>query len=388
MLHVSDDQALQRHPELARALDLLAAGKPIKALECAQRFATLHPDKAVGHIVESDIAELARCHAVAVAACKRATELAPGRHDLYLRGIRSALQIGDELSANRFFAAATPISMETGQGLEDLWDLFVRASHVFQPPVQLKAKLPMLPATPLVSVVVPVGADQRWVEPAVSSVLAQRYRNWEAIVVNVGGKPLHLSSNDRRIHLVDGSPASTIAEARNQGIELARGHLICSLSEHSVFKPMHLACAVSGTRNRTVIGVFANSDRRTDGHDDQCSSGSSQRTSCHRPFSPLTLQLHDYVHVDEVVLRRDHAGALRFDPALGCCAEWDYLQNAFALGPLGRLNESTSEIRMVTTSGLPRPTPANCAQLFERHPPSRAWITFGRQLFTRRLRPV
>lgn len=90
---------------------------------------------------------------------------------------------------------------------------------------------------PLISVIIPLGprhVDK--VIDALDSLIAQSFQEWEAIVVNNTGKPLHEIPGAPYARIVD-SPAPEVGAARNAGIEAARGPLLYFLDADDYLLP-------------------------------------------------------------------------------------------------------------------------------------------------------
>lgn len=87
-------------------------------------------------------------------------------------------------------------------------------------------------STPLVSVVMPVYNVERFVGEAVESVLQQRFKKWELIVVDDGGSDGSIAIcrafDDPRIRIVSQANRG-LAGARNTGIAHARGRYVALL---------------------------------------------------------------------------------------------------------------------------------------------------------------
>ena len=95
----------------------------------------------------------------------------------------------------------------------------------------------------LVSCVVPVHDGERFLGPALDSILAQTHREVEAIVVDDGssdGTPEVIASYGTRIRSVRQENAGH-ASARNRGIEVARGTFLAFLDADDLWHPEKLA---------------------------------------------------------------------------------------------------------------------------------------------------
>jgi glycosyltransferase involved in cell wall biosynthesis len=105
-------------------------------------------------------------------------------------------------------------------------------------------------AGPLVSVVMPAYDAERFLAEAVESVLAQRYREWELLVVDDGSRDGTRALADRyaaahpgrgRVLAHPGGENRGISASRNLGLREARGELLAYLDADDVWLPAMLA---------------------------------------------------------------------------------------------------------------------------------------------------
>ncbi len=115
----------------------------------------------------------------------------------------------------------------------------------------------------LASVIVPAYNVERYIRHALDSVLAQTYREWEAVIVDDG-------STDRTAEVVRGfsdprlryvyQPNRGLAAARNTAIARAQGEYLALLDGDDVWEPAFLARCVDELARCTsphVAGVYA-----------------------------------------------------------------------------------------------------------------------------------
>jgi len=110
---------------------------------------------------------------------------------------------------------------------------------------------------PLVSVIIPLYNQEEYVEEAVTSALAQTFKDLEVIVVDDGstdGGVARLVRFGNRIRLIR-KPHGGTAGALNVGINQARGEYIAWLSADDVFLPNKLALQVQAMRKRPDAGL-------------------------------------------------------------------------------------------------------------------------------------
>ena len=113
---------------------------------------------------------------------------------------------------------------------------------------------------PLVSIVIPCYKQAQYLPENLESVLAQTYRNWEAIVVNDGSPDdteavaKDYVGKDSRISYIykdNGGPSST----RNVGISHARGEFILPLDADDVIDARYVELAVEAFRKNPRLKV-------------------------------------------------------------------------------------------------------------------------------------
>lgn len=109
--------------------------------------------------------------------------------------------------------------------------------------------------TALVSVVMPAYNMERFIEPAIRSVQAQTYGNWELLVIDDCSCDrtceivAELAAQDARIRLIRNEGNMGVAKTRNRGFELAQGKYVALLDSDDLWRPeklerqLHLAQA-------------------------------------------------------------------------------------------------------------------------------------------------
>lgn len=97
-------------------------------------------------------------------------------------------------------------------------------------------------AAPRVSVVMPAYNNEQYVTSAVKSILAQRYRDFEMIVIDDGStdntaeRVAALARGDSRVRLVSQSNTGIVG-ALNHGLDLARGSIIARMDSDDIAYP-------------------------------------------------------------------------------------------------------------------------------------------------------
>lgn len=93
---------------------------------------------------------------------------------------------------------------------------------------------------PLISIIIPVYNAEKFLPACLDSVLAQTYKNWEAICVNDGStdnSPQILSdyaAKDVRFHIIN-QPNSGVSTARNAGLRQAHGKYLMYLDSDDIW---------------------------------------------------------------------------------------------------------------------------------------------------------
>lgn len=98
---------------------------------------------------------------------------------------------------------------------------------------------------PRISVILPAYNAAAFLEAAVQSVQAQRFTDWELIIVEDGAQDDtasicdRLALHDARIRVIHKANAG-VSSARNDGIDAARGELIAFLDADDLYEPEYL----------------------------------------------------------------------------------------------------------------------------------------------------
>ena len=112
---------------------------------------------------------------------------------------------------------------------------------------------------PTVSVVMPVYNVERFVGAAIGSVLAQRFEDFELIVVDDRSPDASLEVvrrfDDPRIRIVSHAENRGLAGARNSGIRVARGRHVALIDSDDVWDPDKLAAHVAHLDAAPEVGV-------------------------------------------------------------------------------------------------------------------------------------
>jgi glycosyltransferase involved in cell wall biosynthesis len=117
----------------------------------------------------------------------------------------------------------------------------------------------------LCSIVIPLYNKASFIEAALESILNQTHRDFEVIVVDDGstdnGPNLVQACKDSRVRLIQ-QTNSGVARARNRGIEMAGGELICFLDADDWYSPVFLETMVSMAKKFPEIDFFTTAFKR------------------------------------------------------------------------------------------------------------------------------
>lgn len=98
--------------------------------------------------------------------------------------------------------------------------------------------------TPLVSVIMPAYYSSKTLPDSIQSVLDQTFTDWELLVIDDCSpeplKPIVDRFRDARIHYIRLEQNSGVAQARNRGIQAARGRYIAFLDSDDLWLPEKL----------------------------------------------------------------------------------------------------------------------------------------------------
>ncbi len=240
-----------------------------------------------------------------------------------------------------------------------------------------------LPDEPLVSVIVPTWNRPDLLQDTLRSLVDQRYPNWEAIVVNDAGVDVSalVASIDPlgRIRYVNHARNAGLSAARNTGIGLSRGDILCYLDDDDIFRPEHLQTVARAFREHPDAEfVYTEAEYISE----QLENGERVELDRGAPFSNIEyslqrLHVSNFIPVNVWAHRRDLLNRIDglFDTSLPALEDWDMLLRlARQTEPL-HLPELTVEVRVRPRSGTDNMSqrekkdfPALYQKLYERYP--------------------
>lgn len=180
---------------------------------------------------------------------------------------------------------------------------------------------------PLISVVLATRDRPEALGRAIASVVAQRYRNWELIVVDDGTVPetraVVARTDDRRVRLAEG-PRSGLSAARNAGLADSEGEIVCYCDDDNVMHPgwLHAVAQVFSERDDVEVayGVTIAEHRLPGRRDPQGWWPSFWQL----PWSRQTLLEENVTDAGSLAHRSGLDGA-RYDERLNTAEDWDLL---------------------------------------------------------------
>ena len=123
----------------------------------------------------------------------------------------------------------------------------------------------------LVSIIMPMYNAAAFVAQAIESVLAQRYSEWELLIIDDGSTDASASiaetyvGKDARIRLFrNPHPVKMPSAPRNMGLSMAKGRYIAFLDSDDLWLPEKLAQQIPLLHDRQVAIVYSNYEKMTE----------------------------------------------------------------------------------------------------------------------------
>lgn len=175
----------------------------------------------------------------------------------------------------------------------------------------------------LISVVLPTFNRGHCISDAITSVCCQSYQNWELLVVDDGSTDntsdvvTRFVKDDLRIKFVTQSHRGQSA-ARNHGIRVSKGDVICYLDSDNTFYPSYLdavASAFSKDANLSVTYAALVIEHH----------GETRKIQF-EPFDRKRLLVHNFIDMNAIAHRRNLVSLKGdFDESLDRLADWDLI---------------------------------------------------------------
>lgn len=192
----------------------------------------------------------------------------------------------------------------------------------------LRSWLEMRPlgSGPRISVILATRDRPTLLPRAIESVLAQRYRRWELIVVDDGETDAVTQAlagqEDERVVVAEG-PRRGLSAARNAGLDRAGGEVICYLDDDNVLHPewLHAVAHLFAAREDVDVAYgIALTEHQAPGE----RGDGWWPAHWQLPFSRETLLERNITDAGAIAHRRGLAEA-RFDEELSSVEDWDLL---------------------------------------------------------------
>lgn len=244
---------------------------------------------------------------------------------------------------------------------------------------------------PLVSVIITTFNRPALLLDAIHSVLAQTYRSIEIIVVNDCGQPVEsaLATLETQVPIssIRHGVNRGLSAARNSGIALARGEIICFLDDDDRFLPHHLQTVVTALREPGTDLVYTDAVYVRE----QLANGERHELARGEPFKGIPydrahLLVENFVPVNTWALRRTLAlRAGPFEESYTALEDWEFLLRLTALTEPKPIAQTTVEVRIRTDlsehmSGRERERFLPLyRQIYQRHPTLSANVQAGRE---------
>lgn len=115
----------------------------------------------------------------------------------------------------------------------------------------------------LVSIIIPVYNQEKYLKKTLQSVINQTYSNWECILINDGSVDNSVAiineyvAQDNRFHFIN-SENKGVSNARNLALQQAKGNYILFLDGDDLIHPEKITQAISNFQNNTDLSIVFN----------------------------------------------------------------------------------------------------------------------------------
>ena len=212
-------------------------------------------------------------------------------------------------------------------------------------------------SSPTVSIIMPAYNVQQYIGLAIESVLAQRFVDWELVIVNDGSKDntrdVIARYTDPRITCIDQQNGGEAA-ARNTALDHIQGDYIAFLDADDFYRNDHLELTIGYLQQHAEKDAVYTDGVHIDPQGKQLMSLSSRRRG---PFEgdlfEQIIRASDVFGPPGCVVVRaapiQHAH-LRFDTGIGYGTDWDFWARFSATAQFGYVNEATYFYRIHPTN--------------------------------------
>jgi len=197
---------------------------------------------------------------------------------------------------------------------------------------------------PYFSIIIPAYNRSSHIVPAIDSVIAQTFQDWELLIVDDASTDdtadvvRSFCNKDKRIALLQQPYNQERGAARNRGIEEANGTYICFLDSDDLFCDNHLATIFEHTRNASEDAMyFANSYLSVNGGEK-----AEKLVPRFTPRSPFSYLLVYTPNPARVCIHAGILQNLRFDASIPGLEDLDLWLRIACQFPLCHIEEYTS----------------------------------------------
>lgn len=341
--------------ELDRAQALLRDGRAEAAVSLLEALLARCPDSLEAWYTLGQAQGVLERHAQAERAFRGAARLRPDMHEAHFNvGLSLMYQKKLRESVASFIAARRlePNIAGLDQTLLEVLLQILQDEHYAD--AGGGVTLPALPRAPLVSVVIPTRDRPGMLRDALASLCAQRYRNWEAVVVNDGGADVSALVQSLRaqargnITSIQSRHAQGQAGARNAGIAATSGDIVAFLDDDDLYKPDHLEALVDALRRSGAAIGYTRAEavweRIADGARVVLDRGPAAPWF---RYSRALLLVRNCMPIDNWAVRRECFEVCgQFDTTLACAEDWDLLLRLSARFDFQQVERVTTEVRV------------------------------------------
>ncbi|MBS3952248.1 MAG: FkbM family methyltransferase [Methylomicrobium sp.] len=184
---------------------------------------------------------------------------------------------------------------------------------------------------PLFSVIMPTCNRPELLKHALSSLKAQTYDHWEAVVINEGSgnieSLLKNTFSKERYKYIHHRTSFGLSAARNSGLRLSTGDILCFLDDDDLFLPDHLETIVNAMKGTDIPVVYTDADTVIEVVEgDRRIEQSRGNPYQHDKFSKNRLIVQNYIPVNTWCCRWECLKNIGFfDETLKSFEDWDVL---------------------------------------------------------------
>ncbi len=204
---------------------------------------------------------------------------------------------------------------------------------------------------PKVSIVVPTMNRPELLQDALQSLVGQTYENWEAVVVNDAGADVSAIASTvdpkQRIRYASHTVNCGLPAARNTGIRLTDGSIVCYLDDDDLFRPEHLQTVVDALSHEEGEFVYTNAEYvHEDLREGERLEKGRDRRYADISYSIEQLHVSNFIPVNSWAHRRALLGETGlFDEGLSALEDWELLLRISRNAQVHHIDEVTVEVR-------------------------------------------